>query len=272
MCCELTPFRSGRETRSRTGQFFRAVPVAAKMGLVGWAGAAYHALMNTIADNVARVRERVAAALARAGREPSEVTLVAVTKTFGPEMVEAVLEAGIEDIGENRVQEMVAKREAVTRPCRWHLIGHLQRNKATKVVGAVEMIQSVDTLRLAQTLDRLGGERGVIPRILLEVNTSGEESKEGVAPGQAVALAAEVAALEHLALEGFMTIGPVSIDPAGTRRCFRDLYRLREEARAATGLALPHLSMGMSGDYEIALEEGATIIRVGRGITGERGR
>jgi pyridoxal phosphate enzyme (YggS family) len=226
--------------------------------------------MSEIADNVMRVRERIAAALERSGRGGDGLTLVAVTKTFGADVVDAVIEAGIEDIGENRVQEFLAKRERVTRPCRWHLIGHLQRNKATKVVGAVDMIQSVDSVRLAETLNRIAGERGERVRSLLEVNTSGEASKEGVSPDEAVAVAEAITGLDHLALEGLMTIGPVSIDPDATRRCFRELYALRERARAATGLALPHLSMGMSADFEIGVEEGATIVRVGRIITGER--
>jgi hypothetical protein len=225
----------------------------------------------SISENVVRVKTRVAAALERSGRAEGEVTIVAVTKTFGPEMVDAVIAAGIEDIGENRVQEFLSKREAVTRPCRWHLVGHLQRNKAGKVVGEVDLIHSLDSLRLAETLERLGAERDTVVRVLMQVNTSGEASKEGVDPGEAQELAEAVAAMAHLRLDGLMTIGPVTIDPVDTRRCFRDLYTLRERLRSETGLDLPHLSMGMSADFEVAIEEGATLVRVGRTITGERG-
>jgi pyridoxal phosphate enzyme (YggS family) len=224
----------------------------------------------SITENVARVRERVEAALERSGRSDGDVTIVAVTKTFGPEVVDAVVAAGIQDIGENRVQEFLSKREAVTGSCRWHLVGHLQRNKAGKVVGAVDLIHSLDSLRLAEALDRLGAQRGAAVRVLMQVNTSGEASKEGVDPGGATELAATVAAMDHVQLDGLMTIGPVSIDPVDTRRCFRDLYALRERLRSDTGLALPHLSMGMSADFEMAIEEGATLVRVGRTITGER--
>lgn len=226
--------------------------------------------MGTIADNVARVRERIEGALARCGRPQGAVTIVAVTKTFGADVVNEVIDAGIADVGENRVQEFLAKRDAVTKPCRWHLVGHLQRNKATKTIGAFHMIQSIDGVRIAQTLDRLGSERGIDTRVLLEVNTSGEEGKHGVTPGEAADVAAEVGALRHVTLDGLMTIGPVSVDPVDTRRCFRLLFGLRERIRAASGLPLPELSMGMTGDFEIAVEEGATIVRLGRVITGER--
>jgi pyridoxal phosphate enzyme (YggS family) len=242
------------------------------MGLARSGPVAYHPSMTSISDNVTRVRDRVAASLARSGRADDDVTIVAVTKTFGHEVVEEVIAAGIVDIGENRVQEFVPKREAVKGECRWHLIGHLQRNKASKVVGAVHMIQSVDSIRLAETVDRLGRERGVVTPVLVEVNTSGEASKEGVTPEEASDVVARIAELGSVAVEGLMTIGPVGIDPVVTRRCFQQLYGLREQIRAEAGLALPHLSMGMSGDFEMAIEEGSTIIRVGRVITGDRSR
>jgi pyridoxal phosphate enzyme (YggS family) len=226
--------------------------------------------MGIVADNVARVRERIARALDRCGRGGEAVTIVAVTKTFGAEVVEQVIDAGIADIGENRVQEFLAKRDAVKAPCRWHLVGPLQRNKATKAIGAFHMIQSIDGVRIAQTLDRLGEERGVRTRALLEVNTSREASKHGVSPQQAPDVAAEIGAFGSIALEGLMTIGPTSVDPDETRRCFRKLFDLRDRVRRATGLPMPELSMGMTGDFEIAIEEGATIVRLGRVITGER--
>jgi pyridoxal phosphate enzyme (YggS family) len=226
--------------------------------------------MESIRDNVRAVQERVARALERCGRGGERVTIVAVTKTFGADVVEAVIRAGIADIGENRVQEFLAKRDAVGLPCRWHLVGPLQRNKATKAVGAFHTIQSVDSVRIAQALGRLGGERGLTTRAFLEVNTSGEQSKHGVGVDEAAGVAAEIAGLAHLSLEGLMTVGPVTMDPVDTRHAFKTLYELRERVRAATGLPIPELSMGMSGDFEMALEEGATVVRLGRVITGER--
>lgn len=226
--------------------------------------------MGSIPDNVKRLRERVDAASRRAGRTAGDVTVVAVTKTFGADVVNAVLDAGIGDVGENRVQEWLAKRDAVTTPCRWHLVGPLQRNKAGKVVGQVHLLQAIDGVRIAQTVDRIAGERGLRQAVLLEVNMSGEESKHGVAPGEALDASQALAGLAHVDFRGLMTIGPLAGGPDDTRRCFRALRELAERARAATGLALPELSMGMSDDFEMAIEEGATIIRVGRVITGER--
>jgi len=226
-------------------------------------------VVERIAENVQRVRERIAGALARAGRTEA-VTVVAVTKTFGPEVVDAVIAAGINDIGENRVQEFLAKSDRVTQPCRWHLVGPLQRNKATKVIGRFQLLHAIDGVRVAEALDRLGRERDERTRVLLEVNTSGESSKHGVDPDDAPAVAAAMGALPGVALAGLMTMGPASVDPAHTRRCFRLLARLRERLNAETGLELAELSMGMSADFETAIEEGATIVRLGRIITGER--
>lgn len=224
----------------------------------------------SIAGNVARVRGIIASTCRRAGRDPAGVTLVAVTKTFGPEMVDAVIAAGVEDIGENRIQEFLAKSGEVRGRCRWHLIGPLQRNKATKAIGRFHMVQSIDRVEIAQTLERLGAERGLLTRGLLEVNTSGEESKHGVSPEEAPAALDAMERLEHLRIEGLMTIGPLSPDPDDTRRAFQGLHELRERLRGTSGLPLPELSMGMSGDFEIAIEEGATIVRVGTAITGPR--
>ena len=224
----------------------------------------------SIATNVERVRESVDTACRRAGRSGSEVTLVGVTKTFGPDVVDEVIAAGIEDVGENRIQEFLAKSPDVVRSCRWHLVGPLQRNKATKAIGRFHMVQSIDRVEIAQTLDRLGQERGVTTRALLQVNTSGEAAKHGVPPADAPAALDAIAALERIDLAGLMTIGPLSIDPADTRAAFRCLFSLRERLRNTSGLDLPELSMGMSGDFEMAIEEGATIVRLGRIITGER--
>jgi len=225
--------------------------------------------MTPISENVVRVRERLVAAAARGGRNPAAIALVAVTKTLGAAVVREVVAAGVPDIGENRVQELLAKQDELTGlECRWHLVGPLQRNKAGKVVGRVDLVHAIDGVRIAQTLNRVCSERGVRMPILLEVNTSGEASKHGVAPAAARAAADEIARCEWLDWRGLMTIGPLS--GGDTRACFRMLARLSEELRAATGKELPILSMGMSDDFEVAIEEGSTMIRLGRCITGER--
>ena len=226
--------------------------------------------MDTIARNLEAARARIAAALARAGRPADAVTLVAVTKTFPAAVVRDVIRAGAADIGENRVQELLAKSQEVSEPCRWHLIGPLQRNKARKVVGLAHMIQAINGVDIAQTVDRIARERGLRARVLLEVNMSGEATKHGVDPAGAPGVADELAALPGLDWQGLMTIGPLGADDRTTRECFRRLARLAEELRPRTGLALPELSMGMSDDFEMAIEEGATIVRLGRVITGER--
>jgi pyridoxal phosphate enzyme (YggS family) len=226
--------------------------------------------MTSIRDKVLRVQERVAAALSRAGRGGERVTIVGVTKTWGPEMVDALVEAGIEDVGENRIQEFLGKYERVSRACRWHLVGHLQKNKATKAVGRFHCVHSLDSVRIAEALSRLGTERGVSTRALLQVNTSREASKYGLPVDQAEEAAAAIADLPAIDLNGLMTIGPVSIEPTETRRCFRELYRLRERINRSLDEPLTELSMGMSADFEAAIEEGATIIRLGTVLTGPR--
>ena len=228
--------------------------------------------MDSIVENVARARERIDEALERSGRSGEDVTIVGVTKTWDADTVDALIAAGVADIGENRIQEFLEKEGSVSRPCRWHMIGHLQRNKAARAIGRFHCIQSLDSIRIAETLDRLGLERGVSTRALLQVNASGEASKHGFSGDAAEDAAAKIAALETIELEGLMTIGPVSVDPVETRRCFRSLFGLRERIRRSTGLALPGLSMGMSGDFETAIEEGATVVRLGTILTGRRGR
>jgi pyridoxal phosphate enzyme (YggS family) len=176
----------------------------------------------------------------------------------------------VPDIGENRVQELVAKAAEITEPCRWHLIGPLQRNKARKVVGLAHLIQAIDGVAIAQSVDRVAREQNLRVAVLLEVNTSEETTKHGVGRWEAPAVADELMALTNLDWRGLMTIGPLDAGEAATRACFRRLARLADELRSRTGLALPELSMGMSGDFEMAIEEGATVVRLGRVITGER--
>jgi pyridoxal phosphate enzyme (YggS family) len=230
-----------------------------------------------IAARYARVCERIEAAARRARRNPDDVTLVVVTKTLGLAAVRAALAAGARNIGENYVQEAARKIEQLrseavedgTAQPHWHLIGHLQRNKAARAAELFDLIHTVDSARLGQHLDRAGAERSTPVRVLVEVSIGGEATKSGVDPRAAFALVPALARLEHLRLEGLMAIPPRPPDPEASRPHFHELAALRAEL-AARGFDLPHLSMGMTDDYEVAIEEGATIVRVGRAIFGER--
>jgi pyridoxal phosphate enzyme (YggS family) len=230
-----------------------------------------------IRTRVEGVRQRIAAACERVGRHPTEVTLVAVTKTVPPEAIQSAFAAGIRCFGENRVQEAVAKispdlfREFEAAP-QWHLVGHLQTNKVKKALELFQVIQSVDSLRLAETIQRHAAALQKTVEVFIEVNTSGEASKFGVAPAQALPLARDIARLPNLQLAGLMTIGALTENQEIIRNCFRRLRELRAEISAAnvSGLQLRHLSMGMTDDFELAIEEGSTMVRVGRAIFGPR--
>ena len=226
----------------------------------------------SIAENWKRVNERVAEAAVKAGRDPSEITIVAVTKTHPAGMVEAALTAGVTDVGENRVQEFLSKEPGVTSPCRWHLIGHLQTNKVNKVIGRFSMIHSVDSLKLAEKLSSAGEREGITTDILIEVNTSGEESKFGLETDSVLELCAQIAPLPALNLRGLMTVGPWVDDTAILSKAFSSLRLLGEKIEAAgiNGMSMEHLSMGMTDDFEIAIAEGSTIVRLGRVIFGAR--
>ena len=226
--------------------------------------------MSAIGAALESVRERIAAACERAGRDAGEVRLVAVSKSMPAPKVAELVAAGHTLLGENRVQEALDKIPQVGPPAVWHFVGHLQRNKARHVVGVFELIHSVDNLKLAQELDRRADAVGVRQPILLQANLSRETSKHGVEEQGLLALAASVAALEHLELRGLMTIPPPVDSPEASRIWFRRLARLAERAGQALGRPLPELSMGMTGDFEVAVEEGATLVRVGRAIFGER--
>jgi pyridoxal phosphate enzyme (YggS family) len=213
---------------------------------------------------------QVRAVVARLASQP--VTIVAVTKGFGTDAIRAALDAGIADIGENRVQEALGKQQELGAGSqelgiRWHLIGHLQRNKAKLVPGRFELVHSLDSVELAQELDR----RSMAPqRVLLQVNVAGEEQKSGCTPAEAPALVRQLAALQHLRLEGLMTLAPFTDDEAVQRRTFRDLRVLRDRIKEEDGVWLQTLSMGMSGDYASAVAEGATVIRLGTALFGPR--
>ena len=226
----------------------------------------------TIAERLAEVRERIAAAAARSGRPPEAVTLVAVTKTFGPESVREALAAGQRDFGENYVQEAAAKIEAVgAKAARWHFIGHLQTNKARQAAPLFDVIQTVDGLSLARELDKRVAAEGRPLDILVQVNVAGEEQKSGIAPEGAEDLLRGMAVLPALRVRGLMTMPPF-LPAEEVRPYFRALRELRDRlaARAIPGVALDELSMGISGDFEAAIEEGATIVRIGTAIFGER--
>jgi pyridoxal phosphate enzyme (YggS family) len=241
-----------------------------------------------IETNLARVSERITAAAQRAGRRPDEVTLVAVTKTHPPHTVIEAHAAGIRDFGENRVEEASTKIPAVREaadlpePLRWHMIGHLQRRKARTAVALFDLIHSVDTVRLARRINRFAEESGKAMQVLLEVNISGEASKHGfdlLPGGGEKARAAFIANVEQI-LElpflqpcGLMTMAPIVSNPEQARPVFVGLWTLREDLRRRfPGIDWRELSMGMTDDFEVAIEEGATMVRIGRAIFGQRGR
>jgi pyridoxal phosphate enzyme (YggS family) len=224
--------------------------------------------MDAIAANLERLRGRLAQAARRAGREPASVRLLAVTKTFGTAEVRAAVAAGQRLFGESYVQEAKAKLAALADlDVEWHFIGRLQTNKAKEVVSGFALIHSVDRLALAEALSR----RAAGPvQILVQVNLAGEATKAGAAREEALGLIQAAAALPRLEVRGLMTLPPFFDAPERVRPFFRDLRLLAEEARRATGLSLPELSMGMSGDFEAAVEEGATLVRIGTAVFGER--
>ncbi|MFQ5701808.1 MAG: YggS family pyridoxal phosphate-dependent enzyme [Acidobacteriota bacterium] len=225
-------------------------------------------------SNLESVMDRIHAAAGRAGRDASEITLIGVTKTVPAARVRAAIEAGLAHIGENRVQEAAAKLEALeaagVRPV-CHLVGHLQSNKARRAVDLFSWIHSVDRADLARRLDRIAGERGVRLNVLLQVDLGQEATKHGIEPARLGELAAVAVPLAHLEVCGLMTIPPLGERAEQARPFFRRLRELRDTL-AERGYAFAHLSMGMTNDFEVAIEEGATMVRVGRAIFGERDR
>jgi pyridoxal phosphate enzyme (YggS family) len=227
-----------------------------------------------IADRVAAVRERIARAAERASRPPGEVTLVAISKTHPPEAVRAAFAAGVRDFGENRVQEaepkIAATADLAGSGLCWHLVGHLQSNKARKAAALFGLVQSVDSADLAERLSRIGAEEGRLVRALVQVDLAGEEAKFGLPESELLPALSELRGKEGLRIEGLMVLPPYFEDPERARPYFRRLRSLHDRARAAGLLEGRHLSMGMSHDFEAAVEEGATMVRVGTAIFGER--
>lgn len=223
---------------------------------------------HDLPDRVREVRGRIEAAATRGG-QGQQVTIVAVTKTHGPEAVAAAWEAGLRDVGENRVQEALPKMDAVSVPVRWHLIGHLQRNKV-KALSRFDLLQSLDSMRLAEAVHRLGCELGGRRfDVLVEVNVSGEESKGGFALGELEAAAERLTTLQGIRVRGVMTMAPLGAEERMLRAVFAGARRARE-ILATAGHPATELSMGMSNDYEIAVEEGATFVRLGTVLFGAR--
>lgn len=226
--------------------------------------------MSDIAQNLERVREQIASACKRCGRNVGDVELIAVTKTHPAELVRAAIESGQSLFGENKVQEARAKIPELPSSARWHLIGHLQKNKIRHALPLFEMIHSVDSLELATALNRIADEDGFRPRVLLEVNVAAEGSKFGFKPDKLREEFEQLLALDRVTVEGLMTIPPFNEDAHSSRPFFVQLRELRDELQSSAGVHLPHLSMGMSNDFAVAIEEGATFIRVGTAIFGAR--
>ena len=230
----------------------------------------------SVAENVARVQERIAAAARRAGRSPEEIILMAVTKTFAPDGIRDAYAAGVRVFGENRVQEFAGKAAAVRdlNEAEWHMIGHLQSNKAAKAVELFGAIDSVDSLRLAEKLNTAAAEHGKKLPVLIEVNVGGEEAKSGVAPGSLDfdEILQTAPQLKQLQFRGLMTIPPYTEEPEGARSYFKTLRKLAIQIATRQLLAIDMgvLSMGMSHDFEVAIEEGSTCVRVGTAIFGAR--
>ncbi len=226
-------------------------------------------MAESIQDRLLRVQERIRAVAERAGRDATSVTLVAVSKMMPVEVIREALTAGVTILGENRVQEARDKIAALPGQATWHLVGHLQTNKAKIAVELFEMIHSLDSLKLAEALDRSGEQAGRTVRCLMEVNLGGEESKSGTTEEGVRPLLEAAERLTHLRVEGLMTIPPFLPDPEQVRPFFRRLRNLREKL-AGEGFRLAELSMGMTHDFEVAIEEGATMVRIGTAIFGPR--
>jgi pyridoxal phosphate enzyme (YggS family) len=222
--------------------------------------------------NLTAVQRRIEAACARARREPSTVTLVAVTKSQPPEVVSAAAALGLSLFGENKVQEAKAKIPACPSRLRWHMVGHLQSNKCRDAVELFEMVQSVDSLHLAEELNRRADQAAKTLPVLLEVNAVGEASKFGYRPDQLCSDLSRINALPRLEIHGLMTVPPWVPDPEKARPVFRQMRELKQRCEQLLGAPLPHLSMGMTGDFEVAIEEGATMVRIGTAIFGSRSR
>lgn len=225
-----------------------------------------------IRENLVKVEENIKTACKRAGRKPEEVTLIAVSKTKPMEMIEEALACGKREFGENKAQEMKEKCDALQKDIKWHFIGHLQTNKVKYVVGRAFLIHSVDSYHLAEAIETESEKKNVISHILIEVNVANEESKFGIKTDETLALVEKISHLPHIRIDGLMTIAPFVENPQMNRLIFRDLRKLSVDIaeKNIDNVSMNVLSMGMTNDYEVAIEEGATYVRVGTAIFGER--
>lgn len=223
-------------------------------------------------DNLNNIEAKICAACERSGRARAEVTLIAVSKTKPVQMLQAVYDAGIRDFGENKVQEINEKLPVLPSEIRWHMIGHLQRNKVKQVINKACLIHSVDSLRLAEQIEEEAAKLNIIVPILIEVNVAGEESKFGIAPCEVLNVVGLISQFRHIAIKGLMTIAPNVENPEENRLIFRNLKQLSVDIinKNIDNISMDILSMGMTNDYEVAIEEGATMVRVGTGIFGTR--
>ena len=225
-----------------------------------------------INENISKVRENIVKACEKAGRNPEEVTLIAVSKTKPVSAIEEALLSGTLDYGENKVQELCDKYDVLPKNIRWHMIGHLQRNKVKHLVGKTYLVHSVDSLRLAEQIEKEFAKHNQVCDILVEVNIAQEESKFGINAKETEELIRKIAKFEHVRIKGLMTIAPYTEDPESNREYFREIKKLSVDIRDKNidNVSMDVLSMGMTGDYEVAVEEGATLVRVGTGIFGNR--
>jgi pyridoxal phosphate enzyme (YggS family) len=228
--------------------------------------------MSSIAENLNRVRTQIATAAAKSGRSAEDVELVAITKTHPTEKVREAIEASQTLFGESRVQEARAKVPELPSNIRWHFVGHLQKNKVRQALPLFEMIHSVDSLALAQDINRIAEEEGLYPLVLLEVNLAGEGSKFGFSPDDLRGKMEALLALPRLSIEGLMCIPPLAVESEDSRKFFVQLRQLRDSLEKEFSVKLPQLSMGMTQDFPIGIEEGATLVRVGTAIFGERSK
>jgi len=226
--------------------------------------------MEYIQKNIVEVRERIISAAQKAGRDPKSVKLIAVSKTFPAEAVQSAYGAEQRLFGENKVQDLALKNAALPKDIEWHMIGHLQSNKAKLAVENADYIHAVDSVKLLKKIDRLAGELGYSPKVLLEINVSGEESKFGANSELVKELAQTASQCGNITIAGLMTMAPFGVPEDELRFVFSSLRKLRDSLQTKFELDLPELSMGMSGDFEIAIEEGATMVRVGTSIFGRR--
>lgn len=225
-----------------------------------------------VSENYKEVRKRVDEACLRAGRDPKEVTLVAVSKTKPCEMIRELMACGVKDFGENYAQELVSKTEEITEPLNWHFIGNLQRNKVKYVVGRACMIHSVSSLKLLQEIQKEAAKKQLIMPVLIEVNIAGEQTKTGLTEEEAVELCRHAEDMDHVSIRGLMTSAPLVENPEDNRAYFHEMnaLRMRIDSLHLPNVSMEELSMGMTHDFEIAVEEGATLVRVGTAIFGAR--